>query len=288
MIFGPEHSADARWTSWHLHLSTLGTRASDDVIRHAVGPAVDALSTGWFFVRYWQFGPHVRLRVANLTPDDESRLEALLQSSVAGLAVTAGAPLTAEQYLQAAAPLAAAGEGGRELDTGELWPAGVYRQRYQPEVARYGGAALIAESEALFQRSSELALAFLRLDPPESARSGLGLRATQAALAVVGGEEERRRLCQRAAAGWQAWADRAGVGKLPAASYQAPTEVRDPPAPVTRWAGQLGRSMTTWRAEVGEEMAERILQSHIHMLHNRLGLNVAQEQIHYRALAEVA
>jgi hypothetical protein len=58
------------------------------------------------------------------------------------------------------------------------------------------------------------------------------------------------------------------------------------PAPVTRWADRLGSTMEHWLVSAGQDGAERILVSHIHMLHNRLGLSVAQESTHYRVLAQ--
>ena len=277
-----------RWRAWHLHLSRLEVSASDHVVRHVVGAAVDAVFEGptpapWFFVRYWQYGPHVRLRVANLEPDRAERLDALLRARMGE--VRAGAPrLTDEEYRRQAAPLAAAGEGGHVLDVGELWPPGVYQHLYQPEFDRYGGAGLLAQSERLFQAASELALGFLRLDPPEAARRGLGLRATQAALAALADDQGRRRFCLRAAAGWQAWAGRRQEAEGGWTKSLAPAVAL--PAPVQRWSDQVNSAMTRWRRATNEEQAQRILHAHIHMLHNRLGLSVGQEQNHYRALAE--
>jgi hypothetical protein len=42
--------------------------------------------------------------------------------------------------------------------------------------------------------------------------------------------------------------------------------------------------MDEWPAADGE----RILHTHIHMLHNRLGIGLGQELIHYQALADAA
>ena len=44
--------------------------------------------------------------------------------------------------------------------------------------------------------------------------------------------------------------------------------------------------MQQWRRATTDERAEQILRSHIHMLHNRLGLSVGQEHNHYVVLAE--
>jgi hypothetical protein len=280
---------DTHWTAWHLHVTTLGAGATDQVVRHVVGPAADAVrqwgvTAGWFFVRYWQAGPHVRLRVAGLDSEQEAELDALVRDRMTELAATAGTPLTPAEYRRQAAPLAAAGEGGVPLEVGELWPAGVYRQLYRPELARYGGLDLLPVSESLFHQSSELALQFLRLDPPEAARSGLGLRATQAAVHVLADDDQRRQFCTQAAATWQDWAQKAGGGKIPVPRPRPPMEGRTP-APVRRWADQLGQAMTLWRDACRPEEAPRMLHAHIHMLHNRLGLSVGQERNHFVALA---
>jgi hypothetical protein len=283
------NAQDSRWAAWHLHLAALGAPATDQVVRHVVGAAVDALrewdaATEWFFIRYWQFGPHVRLRVADLGAERQQDLDARIRARMADILSAGSHTLTADQYRQHAAPLAAAGEGGQPLDPGELWPAGVYRQPYQPEVERYGGPSLLALSESLFHQASRLAHAFIQLRPPEGARSGLGLRATRAALDALAGDDERLRFCQRAASGWQSWAERGGGGKIPAAAPMAGLEGKAP-APVRRWADQLSQAMTQWRGATTEQAAERILHSHVHMLHNRLGLSVGQECNHYLVLA---
>jgi hypothetical protein len=258
-------------------------------VHHVVGPAVDALrrsgpGTSWFFMRYWQHGPHVRLRVAGLAHRDQPALDRLLRAAMAEVLAAAGGPMTAEEYRRHAAPLAAAGEGGRALDPGCLLPPGVYRHRYRPEVARYGGPGLLPLSEVLFEEASQMALAFIALDPPESARSGLGLRATWAALDALADDDERVRFCRRAVTGWQEWGRSGGAGDIPAAPV--PGRPDGPaPAPVRRWADQLGQAMGRWRVATGEQAAQRILRSHIHMLHNRLGLSVGHEWMHYRALA---
>jgi len=277
-----------RWAAWHLHLSALGAPATDQLVRHAVGPAVDWCHAqqphaSWFFVRYWQYGPHVRLRLGGLDPGAERHLEQLLKDCVTELAATVPAPLTPEEYRRHAAFLAAAGEGGGALDLGELSPPGVYRRPYRPEVDRYGGRRLLPQSESLFEEASELALAFIRRKPPEAARAGLGLRSTWAALDAVAADR-RERFCRQAAEGWEAWAANGRWGEIPAVPSPAPLG-GGLPAPLRRWSDCLRPAMTAWRAHLTESGAERILQAHLHMLHNRLGLSIGQERNHYLALA---
>jgi hypothetical protein len=194
------------------------------------------------------------------------------------------ATLSPADYQRQAAPVAAAGEGGRRLDVGTLCPAGVYRCRYEAEMDRFGGPRLMAESEALFQAASELVLAFCRLAAPEPARSGLGLRATWAALELLDWDR-RLAFCQRAARDWQAWAEPGGgLGRY------SPPPLADgvdgpAPAPVQRWVWRLEQAMVNWEAALPPAEVDRILHAHLHLLHNRLGLGVVHECNHYVALA---
>ncbi|MGH9126024.1 MAG: thiopeptide-type bacteriocin biosynthesis protein [Acidimicrobiales bacterium] len=281
------------WRSWHLHTSNLDPTTGDEVVRRVVGPAIDRLhdeapGTAWFYLRYWQGGPHIRLRLAGVGDEPAARVERQLRCDLAAVTASIPTTLTPDAYLRHAAPLAAAGEAGRAIDIGELRSPGVYDRRYEPEFDRYGGAPLLAVSESLFAVSSQLSLAFLRRHPSEAARSGLGLQATRAALSVVGDDERRRGFCRRAGAGWQAWAARADatttMGKFPPPLSPRHAEVAIP-TPVRQWVDHLAAAMDRWRRGIGEENAQRILYSHIHLLHNRLGLGVGHEFRHYQTLA---
>ncbi len=210
-------TVDARWDSWHLHVPAFGPAATDQVVTRVVAPAADLLAawaspTVWFFVRYWQFGPHVRFRVVGLDQEQSDQVDALLRAQLSETLAGITPALSPEEYRRVAAPLAAAGEGGQALELGDLRAPGVYREPYRPEIERYGGPGRLDRSEALFATSSELALAFLRRNPPDAARSGLGLCATRAALDALADGDHRRRFCRRASDGWQAGASRGGGG----------------------------------------------------------------------------
>lgn len=283
-----ETTLASTWDAWHLHVGDARPEAADQVLRGVVAPAVawhraHQAPTAWFFVRYWQYGPHVRLRLAGLDEGGRTEVHRLLDDRLVELLTTIPATLSPAEYRRQAAPLAAAGEGGRRLDVGSLWPAGVYRCPYQAETDRFGGPRLMAESEAVFQSASELALAFCQLGAPEPARSGLGLRATWAALQLLA-SDRRLAFCRRAARGWQAWAA-AGGGLSEHALPMLPAGVDGPaPPPVRRWVERLGGAMAMWEASLPPAEVERILHAHVHLLHNRLGLGVVHEYNHYRAL----
>jgi hypothetical protein len=60
-----------RWHSRHLHVASADPQALENVVTAVVAPTMVELTRShgarpWFFMRYWQRGPHVRLRVADL------------------------------------------------------------------------------------------------------------------------------------------------------------------------------------------------------------------------------
>uniref|UniRef100_UPI00278BC8A2 lantibiotic dehydratase C-terminal domain-containing protein n=1 Tax=Streptomyces venezuelae TaxID=54571 RepID=UPI00278BC8A2 len=73
------------WTAWHLHLGTTARSAHDRVVTDVIGPTIRELDPGtpWFFIRYWQSGPHLRLRVGDLDEAARARVAAALTARLA-------------------------------------------------------------------------------------------------------------------------------------------------------------------------------------------------------------
>ena len=119
------------WTAWHLHLASASSSLHDRVVSDVVGPVVDTLpDTPWFFIRYWQGGPHVRVRLYGLSLREAVRVEKSLGKGLEELAAPREDEdrLDQEQFDAQAFRLAAVGEEGRAARTIEaLRPPGVYR-----------------------------------------------------------------------------------------------------------------------------------------------------------------
>ncbi|WP_369221625.1 lantibiotic dehydratase [Streptomyces sp. R39] len=114
------------YSSTHLHEEILADRLP--LLIEALGDAVDR----WFFIRYADPAPHLRLRLHG-TP------EALRESLLPRL-----------------------GDWVREL--GGLGLAADWAlSPYRPETGRYGGAGVLADAEAVFQADSEVAVTQLSL-----------------------------------------------------------------------------------------------------------------------------
>lgn len=292
----------AAWSSWHLHTHAAGQEALDRIVIGVVGPAAALLRTRqpqrpWFFMRYWQAGPHVRLRVGGADEALGSRLRDLLAERLSSVnAGLADRPqIDAASYRAGAVTLAAAGEGGDELEVHDLLPAGVHDAHYEPELERYGGAALIEISEHLFGSSSRLALTVLERG---LAREAFALEAVAAAGAALGDRVRRERFARGTRDFWLEWGRRATrdgpqvdlIGLLATAralvdrieqAKLADRIVETENAPIRRWHEELEEAVSHW------PQPELVLASHTHMLLNRLGLGPSQEVLVHAALSEL-
>lgn len=149
------------WRSLHVH--RLG--GQDALLTDGLGPALTALRAQGrvrraFFLRYWEGGHHVRVRV-RCAP-------AVADSVVADLAGALTRYLRThpedrsfdlDEFARIAQPTMAALEG---VPTGSTYPPGTVREApYVPEYDKYGGPAGVAVAEEFFDRSASLALSVL-------------------------------------------------------------------------------------------------------------------------------
>ncbi|MER7478971.1 thiopeptide-type bacteriocin biosynthesis protein [Streptomyces sp. NPDC126510] len=291
------------WTAWHLHLATSATGAHDRVLREVVGPVIRARpGRPWFFLRYWQHGPHIRFRMRDLTPQQVSDISDRLAAHHAEAAEPRADErrLDAQDHARQSERLAAAGELGAALpatDVATLLPPGVHPAFYEPEFDRYGGRDLMGLSEDLFTLSSRLVLAFLAQPRDTGARAVLALHATAAALHTLPDVPARVAFCEAGLMSWRDWLRRLGhsteqvdatvealrdPGRLPPTLSTAVSRHLEQPVtegPLTSWYAAHLEATGVWAQTAAGP--GRILLSHTHMLHNRLGLGVLDELATY-------
>ncbi len=164
------------WLSAKLY---CGRSTADRVLREVVAPVVRAAlangdATHWFFVRYADPEPHVRVRFAG----DPARLAANVLPALE----------------RAAAPLTAAGAINK-----------VVVDTYMREVERYGGDRGMELVEQLFWRDSEAVLGIVELldgDAGGAARWKLAVRGIDSLLETLGLDADARHsLCNEAREG---------------------------------------------------------------------------------------
>jgi thiopeptide-type bacteriocin biosynthesis protein len=111
----------------------------DRILVEAVQPAIrelqrSGLAKRWFFIRYWDQQPHLRVRLHG--PPQRMRNEAWRKLELA-----------LRPY----------------LDRGDIWT--LQLDTYEREVERYGGPGAIEGAERFFTADSDLAVALIELDP---------------------------------------------------------------------------------------------------------------------------
>lgn len=166
--------ADERWLSLHaFHHGDL-----DDLLREAVVPTVADLLAGklidsWFFLRYWDGGPHVRVRIRPV-PGSETVAAEHLRSALSGYLDdhSPAVEMQPEVYRKMAAALA----GGESMGSYEkvLRPQGsVVEIAYRPETEVFGTGPAMLAAEQHFARSSVLAAEVITAGMTPGQRRGL-------------------------------------------------------------------------------------------------------------------
>jgi thiopeptide-type bacteriocin biosynthesis protein len=279
------------WTSFHVFLHA-GSHAVDGFLLEGVHPLIDRLRRdgaieSWFFIRYWEGGPHVRLRLAGCAPATAARVREALEEYLRR-APRAAAPLDPLAFYRGytTAADAVAAHGWHEDHEIAAIP-------YQPEVERYGGAAGLAISEELFCDASHIALALVRLAPEKrkriAAAAQLMFAMLQAmeippvdAVAWIRGNTAvwSQLLDLPPAVVFEAVALGQGDYFANERSWVAASRASGSTLAAT-WASRVARAMERYRAVEREGRLSipplAIMWSQLHMLHNRLGLSIPDE-----------
>ncbi len=144
------------WASIHIFLSDPAKNEAF-LVDYLPSFARDLVKAGrakyWFFMRYWEGGPHIRFRFLTSSRQEEQAVVELIRNNIS--VWKAKVALDKESYY------ANHTFDGSSIPVEELpwYPDGsVEAIQYQPEIHRYGGAYAITANEKLFSLSSSLAL----------------------------------------------------------------------------------------------------------------------------------
>lgn len=177
------------WRAWHIfiHDPAMMDRFVATALAQMLGNLPEEASG--FFIRYWENGPHIRLRLRGLTSDQFQAIGEALQAAAAALA--AQSPPREQGF----------GEGMR-YDSWHPDPANlpwfdagsVLEIMYEPEWRRYGGRHGMGVHERLFVQSSRQVVpvvAATHASPGK--RTGLGLALTAAAVRITCQDDQQFR-----------------------------------------------------------------------------------------------
>lgn len=295
------------WSAVHVHYH----QPQDNLLADGIAPAVVAArshASRWFFLRYWERGPHIRLRFRY----DDGNGEAALQSVRAALeAYIARHPSTSSLSPErlAAVLLGLArleGTDGTAIpiadNTVVAWP-------YEPEGAKYGGPLGIDVAEELFERSSDAVIETLRaVRAGEASRPGIAF-AMMLAAARAGSRNEidsadflatycrfwSRYVGEDGRSAWGRSLAEKERALLPHAAEVLAGTTNDGSAgaaALERWRDAVGHALERLDAQAGRILpavtigapwataAERrdiVLLNYLHTHNNRLGVLPAQE-----------
>lgn len=260
----------AEWVAAHAFHDDIDTSLTT-----VVGPLVAELESAglaeeWFFLRYWDGGNHLRLRVRTREPD---KVRDLVATRFRAYFAGRPAPMraTTDEYAAVAARLAAL-EGMREY-TRQPYPAdSVAFLPYAPEYHRYGRGAAMDAVERHFGESSQIALSVLAGGPSPAQRAQAGLALLLLCWEAAGGragyvpdpapEATPEQMARAADLARRMRALTARVDALPAGGTLAD------------WA----RSLARLRPALDGDRAPLILDTCGHLVCNRLGLPLTVEQ----------
>ncbi|WP_051772674.1 thiopeptide-type bacteriocin biosynthesis protein [Saccharothrix sp. NRRL B-16314] len=255
------------WTSLHVRL-WWAVEDVDAFIADVLAPELDGHRaagrvTDWFYVRYWEAGPHLRVRARGATVDLAERLRSL----VAG----------ADHPLTASSP--------------DWLPHGDVRETpYVPEVERYGGPESLPVAEDVFCRSTEVAVAVLRSAGSKFTAGVELVMATAVALELD--RVEAASWLRSLATGWRQ--AREPVAPPGLGSHVAARTLHE--ARATRLAARWDRLesgatgvVAYWADRVrAVDLPRYAWASQLHMVFNRLGLGPEEERTACRLVAMTA
>ncbi|WP_447001853.1 thiopeptide-type bacteriocin biosynthesis protein [Saccharothrix isguenensis] len=255
------------WTSLHVRLS-WAVEDVDAFLADVLAPELDGHRAAgrvadWFYVRYWEDGPHLRVRVRDATVDVASRVRSLVAE--------------ADHPVRVSSP---------------DWPphGDVREAPYVPEVERYGGPESLPVAEGVFCRSTEVAVAVLRSAGSKFTAAVELVMATTIALELD--RVEAASWLRSLATGWRQV--REPVAPPGVTSHVAARTLHE--ARATHLAARWNRleshatgAVAYWADRVrAADLPRYAWASQLHMLFNRLGLGPEEERTACRLVAMTA
>ncbi|MCR3751808.1 thiopeptide-type bacteriocin biosynthesis protein [Lentzea californiensis] len=246
------------WTG--LHCRVNWNRADlDAFIADALAPVMAGQE--WYFLRYWETGPHLRVRIKNAQNAD--KLEVQLRELIA-----------AQDFEQ-------------QQGEPDWLPHGDVREaEYVPETERYGGARALPIAEEVFCHSTGVAVAVLKATRTDSARLTAAIDLTIAtAKALELNLPQAASWLRSLGSGWRNVREQAPVptiGSQHAANQLLAKRGRDLAA---RWHREPRGAVAHWRTTINEAKQQLdvwlpyVWASQLHMLLNRMGITPNEERM---------
>lgn len=279
--------APRQWTSLHVfHDGDLDVVVTDLVAALRTRLDAEHASVGTFFLRYWEGGPHLRIRILPRSGREDD-VRAIVEHQAAAFLVRRPAPalLTQEEYARYAPGLAVA-EGMADYERIRRPNNSFAHVPYRPETHRYGTGASLHAAEDHFVTCSDTVLRLLAAGATANQRTTAAfavlalsrwlcptvapLPADGVALTAVSGGTPSSAVAERYHRQRHVLGELVDRMRLLA---QAPPD--RPTGTLGTWAGAIA----TLAARIGDPALRwRVVDTCAHLTCNRLGVAVAGER----------
>ncbi|MGW2520673.1 thiopeptide-type bacteriocin biosynthesis protein [Streptomyces sp. NPDC001617] len=290
MAVTPASPRIATWSSLYCYLYWRPVH-TDTFITATLTPLMEALRNSgrieeWFFIRYAENGPHLRIRALGADPATTKELHEQLTEAVRT------APYPVDDRVEQAY-WRATGDPKALRGHGEVCEA-----VYEPETERYGGAAALQVAEEVFCQSSRIAAAAVeRTTGPAQRLAAATDFILATALALDLDLLDTVRWLRRSVINWRRYADITTLAPvtvqgsaLDAAAAQSAAvarrwhDIQASRASGTQLRDQWAACITTARSRLeADEAVSRarwlqVWSSQLHMLLNRMGVVPDEER----------
>lgn len=159
------------WISWHVHRH----QGQDRLLTESIAPLIravrdDGLADRAFILRYWDGGPHVRLRLRATSPAAQAALGSRVPAELRRWCREHPSERTmcAEEYALLRNRIGDIASAAELVSDGS-----VVRAAYSPEHQRYGYGTALAACEEHFDDSTRIGLDVLAANPAAATRLSL-------------------------------------------------------------------------------------------------------------------
>ncbi|MFI6165568.1 lantibiotic dehydratase C-terminal domain-containing protein [Nocardia sp. NPDC051052] len=266
------------WLSAHIHYH----EDLDRLLRRCVGPLVARLGDrvapcGVYFLRYWQGGPHLRLRLRSADLATIGSLRAVTEESLHRFlrADPSRRPMSPAVYRLTAAAFAAVERGIDPIE--DLLPDNTVRfHDFTPEHIP-GADQQHPAPLAFYEQSSRVVLSVLERPAPAARRTRLALAHCAAAMGAVADDDDRR--AELAAWTYDSWAAQLLGAHRRDIEVRFAERVAGLESVVRRAIDRhTGAAEEPWRSAVRNVPADRLSLAYcLHTHCNRLGINLIEE-----------
>ncbi|PZD93084.1 hypothetical protein DNH61_25225 [Paenibacillus sambharensis] len=269
------------WVAYHIYYHNVSKY--DELLillaEHLERYRVSGSMNKWFFIRYWEGGPHLRVRMLN--PSPMLIVDELLSKARAFMAIHPSLTQWSRDEYYANHKF-----DGEELDKNQLaWheDGEIVSYEYMPEYDRYGGEAVMDHNENMFMCSSKLCVELLHMSKGEFFRKLLFSCALTSQLVI---QLRSAYDCSNSEAYytfykemWSSFVDGRGQD-LKIMNFLHKNEVALEKASqillasesVQGFISEIQSELQTIRSSVQDDYMDYIVASHIHMTNNRLGI----------------